>query len=109
MEGATVPAGRYSPMPVPSATAVYVAYAIDRLDVGWLPDDTPVVVVHNDDRLPEDAVGGAVTHVRPGGNVGFGAGVNAALPYVATDRVVLLNPDTELRDVHWRALTDAGP
>src|SRR5207302_134374 len=64
---------------------------------------------HNDDSLdPASVPRRAVVHLRGGGNVGFGAAVNAALPRVATRRVVLCNPDTMLRAEHWDALDGGG-
>lgn len=91
-----------------AATVVYVAYGVESLDLEWIPADIPVVVVHNDIRLPLQA------HRRPGltdlgdgTNVGFGAAINLALPRVATPRVILCNPDTRLGPEHFGALVDA--
>jgi len=67
-----------------------------------------VVVVHNDDSFDRCAPGrDAVRHVEAGGNIGFGAAVNRALPLVVTDRVILCNPDVRLTRVHWDALAEA--
>jgi GT2 family glycosyltransferase len=88
-----------------SATVVYVAFGARTLDLTWVPTDAPVVVVHNDDLLAQRSFSGwDVTHVRPGSNVGFGAGVNAALSHVVTERVVLVNPDVDLEPHHLSAL-----
>jgi GT2 family glycosyltransferase len=89
-------------------TLVFVAFRTDAIDTSWA-GDAEVVVVHNDDR--EVAVDRAdARHVHPGANVGFGGGVNRALPDVTTERVVLCNPDIELTSEHWAALTKAaGP
>ncbi len=93
-----------------AATAVYVAFGVTTLDLAWIPDEVSVLIVHNDDLLPEtDAVHPGAVHIRPGCNVGFGAGVNLALDQVDTDRVVLCNPDTVLAPHHWVALVAAGP
>lgn len=97
-------------MTPPGGTAVYVSYGIGRLDLGWIPEDAEVIVVHNDGSLdPRSVVRPRVRHLFSPGNVGFGAGVNLALAQVTTDRVVVCNPDTELRPEHWSALVDAGP
>ncbi|MHB8220909.1 MAG: glycosyltransferase [Acidimicrobiales bacterium] len=92
------------------ATVVVVAYGVDALVLDWVPPTVPVVVVHNDDRLDEGSVGHPrVTHVHPGSNIGFGAGVNAALAVVATPRVVLCNPDVRAGWHHWEALGSGDP
>lgn len=81
-------------------TVVYVAYGVDRLQLDWLPAETPVVVVRNDDRLaPPDRAG--VVVVEPGANLGFGAAINRALALVETPRVLLCNPDTDLSRAHF--------
>jgi N-acetylglucosaminyl-diphospho-decaprenol L-rhamnosyltransferase len=88
------------------STAVYVAYATRTLDLSWIPEHERVVIVHNDDLLDRQSLGRHdVIHVEAPGNVGFGAGVNLALPHVE-GRVVLCNPDVELTPAHWAALTD---
>ncbi|MHB1717597.1 MAG: glycosyltransferase family 2 protein [Acidimicrobiales bacterium] len=84
---------------------IVVAYGLGHLHLGWIPDDAPVVVVHNDDQLPEHACGHPrVRHLYPGANLGFGRGVNLALAEVRTRRVVIVNPDVELERLHWSAL-----
>lgn len=88
------------------ATAIIVAFNTPSLDLSWLPDGAPLVIVHNDDQLP-DIVREKCLNLRGHGNVGFGAGVNLALPYVRTDRIVIVNPDVDLRREHWRLLADA--
>jgi N-acetylglucosaminyl-diphospho-decaprenol L-rhamnosyltransferase len=96
----------------PTASFVVVAYGIDELNFDELPEGAVLFVVHNDDRLPNSAVrapGADIHHVDPGGNVGFGAGVNAALGHIATDRIVLVNPDAVLTGDHLRALVNATP
>lgn len=93
-----------------AGTAVFVAYATPLLDLDWLPDSAEIVVVHNDASLDRRSTDGhRVTHIEPGRNVGFGAAVNLALASVATDRIVLCNPDVALTELHWNALVDAGP
>lgn len=91
-------------------TVVFVAYGLDTLDLSWVPEAVPVVVVHNDDRLAPTEVREhpGVVHLHPGRNLGFGQGVMFGLPHVDTDRVVLCNPDVVLGDAHWNALRAAG-
>ncbi|MEM8924377.1 MAG: hypothetical protein AAGD35_12820 [Actinomycetota bacterium] len=89
-------------------TVVYVAYGVDELDLGWIPAETPVVVVHNDERLATPDRSGVVG-IDAGGNVGFGAAVNRALSAVTTSRLVLCNPDTALAPHHFAALAAAPP
>jgi N-acetylglucosaminyl-diphospho-decaprenol L-rhamnosyltransferase len=92
------------------ATAVYVAYRTPALDTAWIPDDADVIVVHNDESLDWRRCEHPRTrHLRTGRNLGFGAGVNAALPLVRTERVSICNPDTRLSREHWRALTQGAP
>jgi GT2 family glycosyltransferase len=92
-----------------TATAVVVAYGVDRLDLAWVPKDVLVVVVHNDDQLPDTGCDHPrVRHVHPGTNLGFGAGVNLALRQVRTDRVIICNPDVALQHVHWQALAEGA-
>lgn len=89
-------------------TVVVVAYGNRSLDLSWVPRETPVVLVHNDESVTEISCGAAfLTHVRPGRNLGFGSGVNTALAHVQTPRVLLANPDTQLTPEHW-ALLDCG-
>lgn len=88
------------------STAVYVVYATRTLDLDWLPANATVVVVHNDAHLDRASLRRPVVHVEPGANVGFGAGINYALPSVDGPRVVLCNPDLVLTSEHWRALID---
>ena len=89
-------------------TVVYVAYGIDRLNLDWIPGETSVVIVHNDERLATPERPGTVS-LRPGANLGFGAGVNRALEVVTTPRVLLCNPDTRLAPAHFTALAGAPP
>lgn len=94
----------------PPASVVIVAYRTPALDLRWIPDgeDVEIFVVHNDDHLDEAACRGpGITHLRPGRNLGFGAGVNLALTQIRDERrVVLCNPDIEATPAHWRALVD---
>ena len=91
------------------ATAIYVAFHTSSLDLAWIDEDAPVVIVHNDDLLTEQACDHPnVRHVWGQGNVGFGAAVNLAVALVTTGRIVLCNPDTALTTEHWKALTEAG-
>lgn len=85
---------------------VYVAYGVDHLDLTTVPAGTPVVVVHNDDRLQPTP---GTTDVRGHGNVGFAAGANLGLAQVTTPRVVFCNPDTALAPEHWEALLAGAP
>jgi len=89
----------------PQSTVMIVAYGIDRIDLAWIPPTTPVVIVHNDEALSENACDHPmVTHLWPGRNLGFGAGMNRALDAAVTPRVILCNPDTELTEHHFAAL-----
>ena len=92
------------------ATCVYVAYGVEVLDLRWIPPSVEVVIVHNDERL-RDVRGDAarVTHIQSATNVGFGAGVNLAVPRATGSRLVVVNPDTELTGEHWDALVDGDP
>ena len=92
------------------STAVFVSFATPALDLDWIPEDAAVVVVHNDASLDRASITRPdVVHVDAGGNVGFGAAVNLALPHVATDRVVLCNPDLALTAQHWDVLSHGTP
>jgi len=97
-------------LPVAPIAVVVVAYRTPALDLSWIPEDEDVeiFVVHNDDRLDEGACRGPrITHLHPGRNLGFGAGVNLALAQMHDERrVVLCNPDIEATPLHWRALVD---
>jgi N-acetylglucosaminyl-diphospho-decaprenol L-rhamnosyltransferase len=102
-------AGRRVPLLDP-LTVVYVAFGVTGLDVSWLEPEDAVILVHNDDLLPM----GTIKHCRAievvsGRNVGYGAGVNAALELVHTSRVVLCNPDTQLSREHRRLLAGTDP
>lgn len=78
------------------AVAIVVAYnsgealtrCLDSLDV-------PVVVVNNGDPIELDRDG--VRVIRPGRNVGFGAGCNLGAAATDADVLVFLNPDTVAR------------
>jgi GT2 family glycosyltransferase len=101
------PVGRAAIEPV---TVVYVAYGVTTLDVSWLDPDDTLIVVHNDELLPMGGIEhGHAVDVVSKGNVGFGAGVNAALDLVATERVILCNPDTQLTTEHRRLLGSTDP
>ncbi|NCG24107.1 MAG: hypothetical protein GWP47_08270 [Actinobacteria bacterium] len=91
----------------PRSTVLIVAYGVDHLDLGWVPDEAPIVIVHNDHALADEAcIHPRITHLRPGRNLGFGSGMNLALKTVVTDRVIFCNPDTELTVEHFEALDD---
>lgn len=88
---------------------IFVAFGVSHIDTDWIPPGATVVVVHNDDLLTDSAIDHPnVIHVRSGGNVGFGRGVNIGARSVSAARLVLCNPDVELREAHWRYLTDAA-
>jgi N-acetylglucosaminyl-diphospho-decaprenol L-rhamnosyltransferase len=92
------------------ATTVYVAYRTSAIDTAWIPEDSDVIVVHNDESLDWRRCGHPRTrHIHPGRNLGFGAGVNAALALVQTPRLLICNPDTRLRREHWTALAQGAP
>lgn len=88
-----------------TATLMYVSYASPNLDTSFVPEGTPLVVVHNDTSLPESSLPTHTVHIRPGNNVGFGAGVNLALAQVTTRRAVVCNPDALLMPEHWQLLS----
>lgn len=91
-------------------TALFVAYATPLIDVGWIAPEADVLIVHNDRSLDRERVSHPrVRHLETGGNVGFGAAVNRALPDVRSARVVLCNSDVSLTRVHWDALLAAEP
>jgi N-acetylglucosaminyl-diphospho-decaprenol L-rhamnosyltransferase len=93
-----------------AATAVYVCYGTTSLDLSWIPGTVEVLIVHNDGLLAEDSCDHPrVRHLYPGGNIGFGAGVNLALPEVEGSRLVIVNPDTTLSAAHWDALAAGTP
>jgi GT2 family glycosyltransferase len=96
-------------VPGPSATVVFVCYGAPRIDHGWIPPQSPIVVVHND-RLTDPAeLPPESTHLFPPSNLGFGGAINLALAHIATDRVILCNPDVTLRPNHFAQLAEAAP
>lgn len=93
----------------PGATAVFVSYGMTSLSLTWIPPDAPVIVVHNDDLLDEDACHHPlVEHIHPGRNLGFGHAVNLAVERVHTRRVVICNPDMAFRPEHWQSLASGA-
>lgn len=91
---------------VESVVAVFVAYATQELDLGWIPPTVPVIIVHNDRCLDPSATNHpGVRHVVSPGNIGFGAAVNLALRHITSDRVVVCNPDIEFQPEHWALLS----
>ncbi len=103
-------------MSAPSSDAswIVVAFGTASLDLGALPSHAPIVITHNDELLADESVvlpseAGAATHLRPGRNLGFGAGVNLAAEHASTERIVLLNPDVTLEPHHATALASGGP
>lgn len=92
----------------PPVSVVIVTFGLDVLDLRFVPPDTPIVLVHNDDRLDDDSVltgpSPPIEHLRGHGNVGFGAGANLGLSRVGTGRVVFCNPDASLTEEHWSVL-----
>lgn len=96
--------------PDADVSVIVVSYGDRSLRLDWVPQVTPVVIVHNDDLLPEDACGHPeALHLYPGVNIGFGRGVNLALDKISTERVILCNPDTTLDRTHFEALASGGP
>ncbi len=91
--------------PDPDVSVIVVSYGERSLRLDWVPQSVPVVIVHNDDLLSEDACGhpGAL-HLYPGDDIGYGRGVNLALDKISTARVVLCNPDTTLDRTHFASL-----
>jgi GT2 family glycosyltransferase len=91
------------------ATVVFVAFGVRTLPLDWIPSGAPVVIVHNDPLLDEEQSNhSGVTHVRPGENLGFGRGVNLAVEFVRSRRVIVCNPDVELGRSHWAALASGA-
>lgn len=88
----------------PRATVVMVLYETTSLDLSWVPLGQPIVLVHNDDKFDPASLDREVTHIRMGGNVGFGTAQNRGVACATTPRVIICNPDTELRPEHWNAL-----
>lgn len=93
-------------------SVVFVTFGTDELDLRSVPPNFPVVIVHNDDRLADQAIVCAedqkVVHIRGHGNVGFAAAANLGLRRVTTPRVVFCNPDTTVTARHWTALAEAS-
>lgn len=91
-----------------SATVVFVCYGAPCIDHAWIPARSPVLVVHND-RLTDPAeFPPESTHFFPSSNLGFGGAINLALAHIATDRVILCNPDVSLQPKHFTQLADAA-
>ncbi len=89
-----------------STTVIFVAYGVTRIDMSWIPASADVIIVHNDSLLSRGSASSSrIRHLHPGRNAGFAGGVNAALPLVQTDRIIVCNPDTRLSKAHWVALT----
>lgn len=93
-----------------AACVITVAYANTQIDLTWVPEDTPVVIVHND-TIPVKVLGSPVRlyHLQNPTNVGFGAAVNRAAALCNAKRIVVCNPDTSLEPQHWRALVEHHP
>jgi N-acetylglucosaminyl-diphospho-decaprenol L-rhamnosyltransferase len=91
------------------ATVVTVTYKTEAVDLTWIPESAPILIVQNDSLFRADSV----THpnaklIGTSTNVGFGAAVNEALLLVRTPRLILVNPDTKLTDEHWGHLSQAA-
>ena len=90
-------------------TAVIVLYGTERLDLTWIPEPVPVILVANDTTFDwTTCTRPGLIRIDSGANIGFGAAVNAALPHIRGERVVLVNPDTDLGPQHWSALVEAS-
>lgn len=89
-------------------SVVYVSFGVERLSFEWIPLESPIVIVHNDDLLLDSEPRPGVRHVHGHGNIGFGAAVNLALPLLESRRVILCNPDTRLSRAHWAPLANAS-
>jgi N-acetylglucosaminyl-diphospho-decaprenol L-rhamnosyltransferase len=97
-------------MTMRASSLVMVLYGTDQLELDWVPDDTPIILVHNDRRLDPTLVhADGVAHLMAERNLGFGGGVNLGLSEVDTPRTVICNPDTELSAMHWDALQSDDP
>jgi N-acetylglucosaminyl-diphospho-decaprenol L-rhamnosyltransferase len=87
------------------ATVVYVLYRTETVALDWVPDDQPIVLVHNDSCFRVESITHPnVVHLRNAHNIGFGAAVNAAAALATTPRLLLCNPDTVLGPEHWPEL-----
>lgn len=93
-----------------AACVITVAYTNPTIDLTWVPEDTPVVVVHND-TMPVEVLGSHIRlfHLQNPTNLGFGAAVNRAAAQCNAKRIVVCNPDTSLEPQHWRALVGYHP
>ncbi len=97
------------PVAAPRATVVTVTYRTETVDLTWIPDSTPVLIVQNDTLFRADSIAHPLTRlIGTCTNVGFGAAVNEALRLVQTPRLVLVNPDVRLRAEHWGPLSEAA-
>ena len=96
------------PAALTTATVVFVLYRTQSIDLGWIPGETPVILVHNDDTVTAGSDSHPQTvHLWPEQNLGFGRGVNLALARVRTSRLIVCNPDTSLSAEHFGALVTA--
>ncbi len=94
----------------PSASVVYVVYRTGELDLSWIGAGAEVVIVHNDDELDDQRSDSFQVHnIRPGRNLGFGAGVNLGAGLATAERLIVCNPDTELEREHFDALVSGSP
>ncbi len=92
-----------------TASVAVVAYNNSHIDLRWVHSSAEIIVVHNDD-VPVDVQATApIRHIHSGGNVGFGAAVNAAARATSATRLIMANPDLELTAEHLELLTTADP
>ena len=91
-----------------TATVVCVLYRTQSVNFSWIPSDTPIILVHNDDTPTAGSDSHPqTTHLWPEQNLGFGRGVNLALAQIETSRLIVCNPDTGLDAEHFRPLAVA--
>lgn len=89
---------------------VYVAYRTTSIDLRWVPAGVEVhIVVNGGDRPSLTPTRRQVTWIEPGQNLGFGAAVNLGAADASADRLILVNPDCELRAEHWEPLAAGEP
>jgi N-acetylglucosaminyl-diphospho-decaprenol L-rhamnosyltransferase len=74
--------------------------------VAGLQQINRVIVVDNSGSLPDMAIPGA-TVLRPGRNLGFGAGANVAAREASTPLLLLTNPDARLAQRDFDVLVEA--
>jgi GT2 family glycosyltransferase len=93
---------------VTAAALVVVSFKTPAIDLRWVPTETQVVVVCNDQCRPSVHGAAAVEFIEPDINLGFGAAVNLGVRRCTASRVVVANPDCELLAAHWEVLASGS-